>query len=823
LPALAGSPTDPTLSLASAPTYDLPPMVEVAAAPAPRRFAPGRQLGDLLLVRPLGAGGFGEVWEAEVTRDQRRVALKLLTEDLSASARKRFRREGRIAASIHHPRVDFLFSAEELEGVPALAMELLPGGTLKDLVERSGPLSWKDAVARLLELVDGLEAAHAKGILHRDIKPSNCFLDERGQVKIGDFGLSRPTEGGDDDTKTGTYVGTPAYSSPEQVKGAKLDMRSDLFSLGATFYFLLSGRAPFEGETLGRVLSNVPTAEPEPLAGVGFELPRGLEEVVERLLAKSAGDRFADYTELRSALAFFTGPDPGELAPRAVAYAVDNALVSLAAALLLRLGALAGLPVILDAPPGSVGCAPDVFRLTLEFGYFLAFELWLGRSLGELLFGLEVRRADGSALGARSAGGRAFSFVALSSLPAALFDLPVTMPYYVASGALRLVQHALTSILEILMPRSLVLSSMRRANGFAGLHELLTATRAVRSRAVERCARARDLHNQGSDDVAQSAKAIGPYRVLRTIGTGRDRQLWLGMDSILKRFVWLAAPAPNEDLRPTSLPLLQTLELNGMRWSVFTAPDGAPLVALRPRGREDARRASRAALASLAEELARQRTGARYSLAEIWVTEDSRSLLLPFPAPGLDPGALASTSEPAPADELLRSAAACVGPWRSMSSRRSLVPRTRSSSTAAATSDPTATTRPEHARGQSTTISIRRERAGENGTRASMVWAPRARRQRAVYGRSAVANGTPSTYQTSCGTAGSTSARRASVFRSVGASGSKSRRSPGSGATISIAGARPWASARLSARRAASLAASARARLGSPARSAQPA
>jgi serine/threonine protein kinase len=162
---------------------------------------------------------------------------------------------------VSHPHTVYIYSSEEIAGMPVIAMELLPGGTLKDRVEKQGPLAPIEAIDAMLQVVSGLEAAHAAGILHRDIKPSNCFVDADGTIKIGDFGLSIPTLARDVTqlTVTGAVQGTPQFASPEQLCGHSLDVRSDIYAVGATLYYLLTGRPPFDDRDLMVLVSRIAT------------------------------------------------------------------------------------------------------------------------------------------------------------------------------------------------------------------------------------------------------------------------------------------------------------------------------------------------------------------------------------------------------------------------------------------------------------------------------------------------------------------------------------------------------------------------------------
>src|SRR5262249_12157289 len=160
-------------------------------------------------------------------------------------------------AAVSHPHVVYIYGSEEIAGIPVIAMELLPGGTLKDRVENTGPLAPLEAIDAILQVISGLEAAHAGGILHRDMKQSNCFVDIGGTIKVGDFGLSNPTLEGavTQFTTTSTFQGTPEFASPEQLRGERLDIRSDIYAVGATLHCLLAGRPPFEDHDLMALVS----------------------------------------------------------------------------------------------------------------------------------------------------------------------------------------------------------------------------------------------------------------------------------------------------------------------------------------------------------------------------------------------------------------------------------------------------------------------------------------------------------------------------------------------------------------------------------------
>jgi serine/threonine protein kinase len=194
------------------------------------------RLGDYQIQRLLGKGGMGVVYEAEHLETGRRMALKLLAQGFDSSQRRtRFIREGRLAAAVNHPHSVYVYGTEEINGVPAIAMELVDGGTLRDRVKESGPMPIGEVIDAILQVISGLEAAQEVGVLHRDVKPANCFIDLNGKTKIGDYGLSISNEAQaiPDLSSDGRMLGTPAYASPEQLRGEPLDVRSDIYLLFA--------------------------------------------------------------------------------------------------------------------------------------------------------------------------------------------------------------------------------------------------------------------------------------------------------------------------------------------------------------------------------------------------------------------------------------------------------------------------------------------------------------------------------------------------------------------------------------------------------------
>ena len=214
--------------------------------------------------------------------------------------RQRFHREAQSAARLNHPNIITVYDFGEEQGKIYMAMELLEGTDLKDLIGRHTPMSLEQKVGLMEQISDGLAFAHAKEVVHRDLKPANLHIQPNGQIKIMDFGLAKLSSS--DMTRAGMIMGTPNYMSPEQVRGEKADSRSDVFSLGAVFYELLANRKPFDADSLHAVLFQVMQSEPEPLPHLVPDLPPSLAHLIEKAMSKDPAQRFRDAGELRDAL-----------------------------------------------------------------------------------------------------------------------------------------------------------------------------------------------------------------------------------------------------------------------------------------------------------------------------------------------------------------------------------------------------------------------------------------------------------------------------------------------------------------------------------------
>lgn len=282
------------------------------ADPAP---LPSQDLTDRLLVgryrlsRRLATGGMAQVWEATDEVLARPVAVKVLHPHLAADASfvERFRAEAVAAARLSHPSIVSIFDTCSDDGVEAIVMELVRGTTLRERLDHGGPLPAHEAIDVVGQVADALEVAHRKGVIHRDVKPANILLCRDGRVMVADFGIAKAVDV-HDLTETGAMLGTAKYLAPEQVEGSTATPRSDVYSLGVVLYEVLTGRPPFEAD------SEVATAlarlhrDPIPPRSVRAGVPRRLEAVVLRAMARDPKARYASAGDLRAAL---LAADPG--------------------------------------------------------------------------------------------------------------------------------------------------------------------------------------------------------------------------------------------------------------------------------------------------------------------------------------------------------------------------------------------------------------------------------------------------------------------------------------------------------------------------------
>jgi len=261
--------------------------------------SPGTFLaGKYKIVEVVGRGGMGIVYKAEDTKLKRNIALKFLPPELirDPESRERFVLEAQAAAALSHPNICTIHEICEEEGDSFIAMEYIEGQSLKARMKKA-PLGVEEAVDIAVQVAEGLEEAHKKGIIHRDIKSANIMVTDKGQAKIMDFGLAK-VKGGTLLTREGTTLGTVAYMSPEQARGEEVDHRSDVWSLGVVLYEMLSGKLPFVGDREASILYSVVHEEPKPLKAIKPDIPVELQQIIARALKKKPESRYSSVTEM---------------------------------------------------------------------------------------------------------------------------------------------------------------------------------------------------------------------------------------------------------------------------------------------------------------------------------------------------------------------------------------------------------------------------------------------------------------------------------------------------------------------------------------------
>ncbi len=274
------------------------------------------QIGRYVILRTLGRGAMGVVYLARDPQIERELALKTIRFDTGEKsfsldeAKARFLKEARISGRLQHPHIVTVFDVGEDQGTLFLAMELVQGGSFSQRLSDPAGFPLRDRIRVVAEVAEALAHAHERGVLHRDVKPANILLSPTLSAKVTDFGIGKLLTGDTDLTSTGQMVGSPAYMSPEQIKGEKLDARTDIFSLGIVLYQALTLRKPFPADTLTTLVYQILHEEPMDPGLVTNEVPEGMKDIIKKCLAKDRANRYSDAGELAGDLREILGFSP---------------------------------------------------------------------------------------------------------------------------------------------------------------------------------------------------------------------------------------------------------------------------------------------------------------------------------------------------------------------------------------------------------------------------------------------------------------------------------------------------------------------------------
>lgn len=404
-------------------------------------FKPGDEIGHYVIRERIGSGGMGIVYRAQQPAIRRDVVLKVLTTGLAGdkSMLDRFNREVDMIAQLEHPYILPVYDFGQVAGEPYIVMRFLPGGTLFELLQE-GSVSRASLLKILDHVAQALDYAHDHGVVHRDLKPANILLDGLGNAYLGDFGLAKTVEGSHDLTATGSILGTPSYMSPEQVRGVKLDRRSDVYSFAVVAYECLCGERPFEAPTPAAVLDKHLLERPRPIHSIDSSIGAGVDAVLQRALAKDPAQRPGRATalmeQLRDALGEPATAIEGEATvsglPGAEAVSVESRtssgfrfqiwwLLILIPILFVAVLALGGAGVFLGARAGLFEARPQSYpvgdspRALLYDGQ----ALWVAHALDETVARVAVAECESRS----STCGQAEQTFPVDDLPVALaFD-----------------------------------------------------------------------------------------------------------------------------------------------------------------------------------------------------------------------------------------------------------------------------------------------------------------------------------------------------------------------------------------------------------------
>ncbi|MCE9563879.1 MAG: protein kinase [Planctomycetes bacterium] len=547
-----------------------------------------KTIGGYKLLRLLGAGGMGAVYEAEAPGSSARVAVKLLSSRLASSPTsvERFKQEGRLASQLAHPRCVFVIAADADAGRPYIVMELMPGDTLKDAVDKRGPLPAEQAITYLLDVIDGLSEAHRVGMIHRDMKPSNCFLTADGRVKVGDFGLSKSLIGSRDQhlTHSGAFLGTVMFASPEQIRGEPLDYGSDIYSLCATLYYLLCGQAPYQHESMTAALAKAISEDAPPVRQKRRDVSRGLDAIVMKGLERDRERRWQSLDDLREALVALLPSHQHPARPRVLigAYLLDIIAISFIT-----------IPIELTRTWGTVSeghLNPFEFRpiaILIALLYFAIAEGVFGATIGKGLLGLRVSRVGHTEPPGILRGFVRATVFRVLMLSVVLFPEDCVIWFGPVTGGI-------LGGVSLVVGLAGLLVQVRRQWGFRGLHDRISGCHVTQSPFPRRKLRLTVKHPTPLSALLPPPadalpELVGGYAIRGRLAVDPDgEQVWVGEDRALARsvLIWLkpaerGTVALHEAARPTRLRHLGNGSLTwagtAFDWVSFASPLGAPL------------------------------------------------------------------------------------------------------------------------------------------------------------------------------------------------------------------------------------------------------
>ena len=553
-----------------------------------------RTINQYELLGQLGSGGMGVVYEACDKTTGRHVAVKLLSSGLTSDRENvdRFVQEAKLAAQISHPRTTFIYEAGEFEGRPYIVMELMPGQTLQDILEKEESLPVNQAVDYIIDVIDGLVAAHDLNFIHRDVKPSNCFVAADGRIKVGDFGLSKSLVTDLSLTRTGTFMGTPLYAAPEQIRGTQVDHRVDIYSVGATLFTLIAGKPPFDGDAMS-VTAQILTDPAPNIRTVQPNVPKDLARIIEKTLRKDPSERYANLAELKKSLAPFAsgGASLTQIGRRSAAYMIDYVFTTLVCQLtIMCLVFIFITPKQINNPGMDMSVHIQRLQIFASLGiwlfvwlYFAILEGFWGTTIGKKILGLKVVNNQGEKPGIFRGLLRSFAVPSAFAIPifVTLIRLLWVSEDFQEIRMTSVIYGWTSARLAEVLPALVCLLTMKQSNGLRGLHGLLSGTRVFRiNRAEHRVIK--DMPSLNLTDVAEKLQ-FGTYQVSGLVAGDKSYRVFQACDEVLGRQVWIyygnhqkPGVQNHHVIRNGRFRWIQGGEVDGTRWDAYEVAEGLP-------------------------------------------------------------------------------------------------------------------------------------------------------------------------------------------------------------------------------------------------------